>query len=79
MNFLEGQIAAYDKNKEFPSYDQLSLSYSFYNKFKQKTSYKKTADAINLIKSKAQLDEKCKFNDGDAPACTILIDENTRL
>ncbi len=78
MNFLEGQIAAYNK-KEFPSYDQLSLSYSFYNKFKQKTSYKKTADAINLIKSKAQLDEKCKFNDGDAPACTILVDENTRL
>ena len=78
MTFLEGQIAAYD-NKEFPSYDQLSLSNSLYNSFKDKTAYKNTADIITLIKNKAKLDDKCNFNDGYPSACTILIDENTRL
>lgn len=80
MSFLEGQIAAYN-DKQFPTYDQLSLSHSFYNDshLKKSTIYKNTSDAINLIKSKAKLDDRCKFTDGDAPACTILIDENTRL
>lgn len=78
MTFLEGQIAAYN-NIEFPSYDPLSISNSLYNSFKEKTAYKNTAAIITLIKSKAQLDEKCNFKDGDAPDCTILVDENTRL
>lgn len=78
VNFLEGQISAYN-NKEFPAYDQLSISKTLYDKFKSKTAYKNTAEAISLIKSKAKLDDRCKFNTGDAPACTVLIDENTRL
>lgn len=80
MSLLEGQIAAYNE-KEFPNYDQLSLSRSFYNDthLKKSTIYKNTTEAINLVKSKAKLDDRCRFSDGDAPACTILIDENTRL
>ena len=78
MNFLEGQIAAYN-SKEFPSYDQLSLSNSLYNSFKEKTAYKNTSESITLIKEKAQFDDKCNFNDGFVSACTILVDENTRL
>lgn len=78
VNFLEGQISAYN-HKEFPAYDQLSLSNSLYNKFKDATAYKNTSDAITLIKSKAKLDDRCNFNDGDAPACAVLVDENTRF
>lgn len=75
-SYYEAQIMTYD-NKEFPSYDLLSLRTSITNRFKS-TAYGQVKTELSEIDKRAKIDDNCKITENEPPVCTMIIDENTR-
>ena len=74
-SYYEAQIMTYG-DKEFPSYDLLSLRSSI--KKVVRAPYNLIKTEINEIDKRAKLDDNCKMTENEPPVCTLIIDENTR-
>lgn len=75
ITFLEAQYKAYN-GKEYPTFDELSLSSSVRTKF-SRTMYK---NLDNLIKNTpTTVDDKCKVDKEATPNCSVSLDENKGL
>ncbi len=75
-SYAEAQLRAYGKGNEFPTYDPNSI----YTKTNTNELIKSThTHDVESIDDTITRDEKCDYEEGYPPSCTIVVDENKKL